>query len=429
MIIPSIDLMDGEAVQLIGGEEEALRAGDPRPLANLFAYAGEVAVIDLDAALGRETNAPLIESMLERAPCRVGGGIRDLDTARRWLDRGAAKIIVGTAAEPALLEKLPRERVIVALDARDGEVVVDGWRTRTGRTVEERLAELRDLAGGFLVTCVEREGRMGGLDADLIERLVAAAGTARLTIAGGVRDVEDVATADRLGADAQVGMALYTGRLGLAEAVTAPMRTDRADGLWPTIVADEHGVALGLVYSSLASIRESIRTGRGVYHSRSRGGLWAKGETSGAIQTLRRIDLDCDRDALRFTVRQEGTGFCHESTRTCFGEDRGLPRLARRLAARRSDAPSGSYTARLLADSDLLGAKLREEASELAEARGREAVVSEAADVLYFTLTKLASVGGRLEDVEDELDRRGRRLTRRAGDAKPAFVMTPGDNG
>jgi phosphoribosyl-ATP pyrophosphohydrolase len=149
-----------------------------------------------------------------------------------------------------------------------------------------------------------------------------------------------------------------------------------------------------------------------VYHSRSRG-LWVKGETSGAVQELLRIDPDCDRDALRFVVRQAGPGFCHLATRTCWGEDAGLDRLERVLRARREHAPEGSYTAKLFADPALLAAKLREEARELGEARERADIVHEAADVLYFTLARLAREGIELAEVERHLDRRALKVTRR----------------
>ena len=112
MIIPSIDLMDGHAVQLIGGKEKSLDAGDPRPIAKRFARAGEIAVIDLDAALGRGDNSDLIKELLAIAPCRVGGGIRDLETARMWLDAGAVRVILGTKAVPEILCELPKDRVM-----------------------------------------------------------------------------------------------------------------------------------------------------------------------------------------------------------------------------------------------------------------------------------------------------------------------------
>ncbi|MBM4372132.1 MAG: phosphoribosyl-ATP diphosphatase [Deltaproteobacteria bacterium] len=418
MIIPSIDLSGGRTVQLVGGRDLVLEAGDPRPLAEAFRVVGEIALIDLDAALGRGSNRELVDAVCGLAACRVGGGIRTAEAARGWLDRGAAKVILGTSATPEILRQLPRERVIAALDARDGEVVVEGWTRGTGRGILERVAELAPWVGGFLVTFVEREGRLGGTAMDRVAAIVEAAGDARVTIAGGVTTAEEVAALDRAGADAQVGMALYTGRLPLAEAFAAPLVSDRPDGLFPTVVCDGRGVALGLAFSSRESLAAAIHRRRGIYQSRRRG-LWVKGESSGAVQELLRVDADCDRDALRFTVRQESPGFCHRDTWTCWGVDRGLGRLARTLRSRAVEAPPGSYTARLLGDRELLAAKLREEAGELAEASGPRRVAEEAADLLYFTLVALQRAGVRLEDAEEVLDRRALRVRRRGGDAKP----------
>jgi phosphoribosyl-ATP pyrophosphohydrolase/phosphoribosyl-AMP cyclohydrolase len=417
MIVPSIDIMDGQAVQLVGGRERVIEAGDPRPLAERFALAGEIAVVDLDAALGRGSNADLIRELLSIAPCRVGGGIRDVRAALGWLDAGATKVVLGTAAVPEVLRELPRERTIAALDAVHGDVVVEGWRARAGFTVLDRLHELSGLVGGFLVTSIEREGRLGGCDLSWAQRLRAAARDVPLTFAGGVTTTDEIAALDRLGVDAQVGMALYAGCLELAGAIAAPLRSDRPDGLWPTVVTDERGVALGLAWSSRESLREAVRIRAGVYQSRSRG-LWQKGQSSGASQELLRVDLDCDRDALRFTVRQHGAGFCHRSTRTCWGDERGLGQLARRLRERVAAAPPGSYTRRLLDDPALLRSKLLEEARELAEAKTPTDVTWEAGDLLYFTLVALTRAGVPLADVEAQLDKRSLRVQRRPGDAK-----------
>ena len=281
MIIPSIDLMGGRAVQLRQGSTLEIDAGDPQPLAERFAVAGEVAIIDLDAALGRGDNAALIRELLRLAPCRVGGGIRSREAALDWLDAGARRVILGTAATPEVLGGLPAERVIAALDARDGEVVVEGWRRGTGRDVLGRMEELDGLADGYLVTFVEVEGTLEGIPLDRVSALVAAAGSARVTVAGGVREVAEIAALDRMGADAQVGMAIYSGRMDLADAISAPLKSDRADGLWATLVEDTAGRALGLAWSSAESLRTAVRERRGVYQSRSRG-LWRKGETSRA---------------------------------------------------------------------------------------------------------------------------------------------------
>jgi phosphoribosyl-ATP pyrophosphohydrolase len=409
VIVPSIDIVDGKAVQLVGGEQQAIDAGDPLAVLERFAVAGTVAVVDVDAARGEGDNQDLILEMCRRAPLRVGGGIRDSRRARMWLDAGAEQVVVGTAASEELLSDLPRERVIVALDARDGEVRTHGWRQGTGEGVLDSVARFRGLCAGFLVTFIEREGRLGGTDLEMARIVVEQAGDARVTIAGGVSSATEIALLDDIGADAQVGMALYTGRLGLADALAAPLRSDRADGLWPTVVVDEHGIALGLAYSSIESLRRAIDTRRGVYHSRSRG-LWVKGETSGAVQNLIRVDIDCDRDSLRFTVRQRD-GFCHTGDRTCWGHDHGIPRLERRLREISRIRPQGSNTVNLLDDQGLLDAKLVEETRELTDP-GAD-VAAETADLLYFALVKAVATGVSLAEIEGVLDRRERRTTRR----------------
>lgn len=421
MIVPSIDLMDGQSVQLIGGRKESRSTdreyGDPIPLARKFRLAGDIAVIDLDAALGQGSNREVITRLVREAPCRVGGGIRDVKTALEILDLGARRVILGTAAKPDILRELPRERAMAALDAYDGEVVVEGWQTKTGESLLDRIRELKDLVGSFLVTFVEKEGRMQGTDMKTVAQLIEIVGKRRLTIAGGVTTCEEIAELDKMGADAQVGMAIYTGKMDLGDAIAAPLVTDREDGLFSTIVTDEHGIALGLAYSSRESIREAVRRQLGIYQSRKRG-LWVKGESSGNTQELLGIALDCDRDAIRFTVRQQGGGFCHLPQFTCFGNIGGLTELQRTLWKRRDDAPEGSYTKRLYNDKALLAAKLAEEAGELAGAGTPDEVAAEVADLIYFAMVRMAAAGVSLSEVEKHLDMRSLKVSRRPGDAK-----------
>ncbi len=422
MLIPSIDLQDGRAVQLRQGRDLLIDAGDPFAIAERFAPLGEIAVIDLDAARGIGDNSAVIADLVRVARCRVGGGIRDRETAVRWLDAGATRVIIGTAATPDLLGSLPRSRVMAAVDARDGEVVDQGWQRGTGDSVESRMERLRPFVGGFLATFVENEGTGTGLDLGRAEAVRRSAGDAELVVAGGTRAVEEIARLDAIGIDVQVGRALYDGTFEPADALAAMLRSDRADGLWPTVVCDVGGAALGLAYSSRASLARALATGRGVYHSRRRG-VWEKGRTSGATQRLCRVDLDCDRDALRFVVEQDEPGFCHEARRTCWddGLDLGvLERHIRAVVAGVSDQDPASYTRRLVEDPALLASKLVEEASELAVADAD--VVAEAADLSYFMLVTLATRGVTLDEVVAELRRRAGRVTRRGGDAKPTVT-------
>ena len=220
--------------------------------------------------------------------------------------------------------------------------------------------------------------------------------------------------------------------------ITTGIKSDRPDGLFPTVVTDEHGICLGLVYSSEKSIETALQSGCGVYQSRNRG-LWTKGRDSGNTQQLVSIALDCDADALQFIVRQKGEGnldldgciihlcrlhcigFCHLNTSTCFGPYSGISRLERTLINRKESAPAGSYTARLFNEPKLLEAKIMEEASELCEATTKQDIAAEAADLLYFALTKCAAAGVSMEDIEHNLDLKSTKVTRRKGDAKPQW--------
>lgn len=242
--------------------------------------------------------------------------------------------------------------------------------------------------------------------------------------------LEDVVRISKLAAVPIVDATLMTvetaaenGLLGVAEVLMAGVVSDRADGLVTTLVVDERGIALGLVYSSLESVRESLRTGSGVYQSRKRG-LWYKGATSGATQELIKIDADCDQDCLRFVVRQKGSGFCHLETATCFGAYTGLSQLQKTLQARKTSAPEGSYTARLFSDEKLLRAKILEEAEELCDAKTKDEISFEAADLIYFALTRCVAAGVDLADIERNLDAKSLKVTRRKGDAKPKYLST-----
>jgi phosphoribosyl-ATP pyrophosphohydrolase len=385
-----------------------------------LSIAGEVAVIDLDAALGRGSNVEAIREMVLRSPCRVGGGIRTVELARDWLDAGAARVIVGTAATPEFCAALPRDRVIAAVDAEHGELVVEGWRTRTGRDVLDVVRALAPHVGGLLLTQVEHEGVMQGFDWSFVRRAIEVAQGTCITAAGGITTAGEIAALDRLGVDAQVGMALYTGALPLADAIAAPLLDRDPDGLWPTVVCDEGGTALGLVWSRAETVRRAVAERRGIYWSRSRGEEWVKGATSGNIQRLLRVDLDCDRDTLRFTVRQSGSGFCHTGAATCWSDGFDLGTLERIVASAVASGDPASGTVLLMRDPRLLASKLAEEADELARATTPEEAVHETADLMYFALAALHRSGGSLDAVRRELERRHRRVSPRPMQAKEA---------
>lgn len=181
MIIPCIDLMDGKVVQLVQGREKALEGDAPLEMLRRFAAFPEIQVIDLNAAMGTGSNDDLVRLVASHARTRVGGGVRSVERARALVGQGTHKVIVGTAAFAAngihaaflaeLAAAIGKERVIVALDSKDGFVVVKGWREATRVRAEEVLAALEPYCAGFLCTYVDKEGMLEGTDLDWFRRL------------------------------------------------------------------------------------------------------------------------------------------------------------------------------------------------------------------------------------------------------------------
>jgi phosphoribosyl-ATP pyrophosphohydrolase / phosphoribosyl-AMP cyclohydrolase / histidinol dehydrogenase len=213
-------------------------------------------------------------------------------------------------------------------------------------------------------------------------------------------------------------------RLLLSKIIASYWKSDRPDGLIPTVVTDDAGIALGLAYTSEESIMEALRTQTGVYQSRKRG-LWVKGLTSGDTQELLRIGLDCDNDTLKFVVNQKGR-FCHLQQFGCFGDLNGISALEQTLKSRKESAPEGSYTARLFSDEKLLRAKIMEEAEELCDGKTKENIAFEAADLIYFALTKAVGAGVSLADIEANLDVKSLKVKRRTGNAKGKWAEKEG---
>jgi phosphoribosylformimino-5-aminoimidazole carboxamide ribotide isomerase len=220
MIIPCIDLMDGKVVQLVQGRDKALEGDAPLEMVRKFAAFPEIQVIDLDAAMGKGENSALVEMVASKAKCRVGGGVRTPERAKRLVDLGAYRVIVGTAAfTPAIKDiaaAVGPERILIALDSKGGKIVVKGWQEATNFTAEEIIGSLEPYCSGFLCTYVDKEGMMQGTDLDWFRRLRAAT-KHEITAAGGVTTLDDVRALLNMNVHAALGMAIYTGRLDLAE--------------------------------------------------------------------------------------------------------------------------------------------------------------------------------------------------------------------
>ena len=228
-VVPAVDMQDGQVVQLVGGERGTGRTyGDPVTAARRWVEAGArtLHLVDLDGAFeGERANAGAIDAVLDAVDVAVqlGGGIRTAADAVGLLDRGVDRVILGTAAveNPDIVADISDEhpgRVMVSLDAKDGEVVVSGWTEGTGLDPAAAAARYEDLgAGAILFTDVDVEGQLDGVRTDPVERVVGAVDVP-VVASGGVATVGDIRALRDAGAAAVVvGSALYEGTFALEE--------------------------------------------------------------------------------------------------------------------------------------------------------------------------------------------------------------------
>ena len=218
--------MDGKVVQLVQGREKALEGEAPLVMLEKFSAFPVIQVIDLDAALGRGANDSIVETLAAHATTRVGGGVRTPERARKLLEQGASRVIVGTSAftkngiNHPLLQSICAEvgpdKILLALDSKGGRIVVKGWQEATTLTAEDVISELEQYCGGFLCTYVDKEGMMQGTDLDWFARLRAAT-KHEITAAGGITTLDDVRALLAMNIHAALGMAIYTGSLSLSE--------------------------------------------------------------------------------------------------------------------------------------------------------------------------------------------------------------------
>ena len=222
MVIPSIDLMGGKIVQLVQGDKKALEFDNFDYWIGQFSKYPLVQVIDLDAARGTGNNREIVNQIVRRLNCQVGGGIRNLEAAREILDAGARRVIFGsvllkdgkinTEYAAALASSLGIAALVFALDSRGGRVAIEGWRKETTVTAFDMIRALEPFCETFLYTHIDTEGLMQGIPMETV-RAIRDVTSRRLVVAGGVTEQREIDELDAMGIDAVVGMALYTGRI------------------------------------------------------------------------------------------------------------------------------------------------------------------------------------------------------------------------
>jgi len=228
VLIPCIDLQDGQAVQLVHGRKRELAVADVFGLLKKFKKYPWLHVIDLDAAMGKGQNDDLVRDLCTRARkdfgmnVRVGGGIRTVSRAEEIAGWGVSQVIVGSAAFRRgkvnagflrrLAKRVRRKQIIIALDTARGTITIHGWRTRIALQAEAVMTQLEPFCAGFLCTDVDREGTMTGANLEWFRKLRDAT-SHPIIAAGGIKTRREIAALEKLGMDAAVGMAMYKNRL------------------------------------------------------------------------------------------------------------------------------------------------------------------------------------------------------------------------
>lgn len=218
MLIPSIDLMGGKIVQLVQGEKKALEFDDFEPWVERFSKYPLVQLIDLDAAIGQGDNRHLVKSLVRRLPCQVGGGIRTAELAEEILSDGAKRVVIGssliidesinTSFAKELAGRVGSEKLVFALDSKDGRVAIRGWRQLTGISAVQMIRALENWCSAFLYTHIDTEGLLLGMPLDVVSQLRCVTNK-QLIAAGGIRTEQEVERLHTMGVDAVVGMAIY----------------------------------------------------------------------------------------------------------------------------------------------------------------------------------------------------------------------------
>ncbi len=407
MLIPSIDLMNSKAVQLKQGKEKVLEREDVLELAKYYARFGEIAVIDLDAATNTgKNNEELIAKICKIAPCRVGGGIRDIEKAKRMLALGAKKIIIGTAANEEFLSKLPKDKIIVAIDSKFGKITLEGWQKDTQIKTEEYVKRFENYCSGFLYTIVEKEGMLAGTNIEAFKQIREIT-KKPIVAAGGITSIDEIKELEKLNISSQLGMSIYTGKINPVEAFIELIDFEKCNGLVPTIVQDvKTKQVLMLAYSNKESLRKSLTEGKATYFSRSRNELWTKGETSGNTQELVNAKFDCDADSILFKVNQKGNA-CHLNRFSCF-EDKEfcINELYDLIVDRKEKMPEKSYTTKLFKDEFYLKRKIMEEAFESVNFEQGDGLSWESADLMYHLLVFMVMHNVSFDDLVNNLSSR-----------------------
>ena len=428
-LIPTIDISKGRAVLVCQGKV-VLDNGDPFERAQYLSINSDFQVVDLDRAMEIGDNSEIIKKICMKYPCYVAGGIRSFEIASQFLNNNAKRVVLGTALKKEIIEKIPKNRLIAAFDLDENfNIFKRGRKELSSENIFDKIVEFAEYLSFITVTFHYTEGKGEGTDIDKIlhiKKFMSEKGyKIRLAVAGGINSLNQISDLIKIGITPQFGHGLWKNIFTLGEIYSSIMDYDKMEKyyhfssnnkpiVFPCVIVGTDGTLRGLTYTDSNGIKESIDQRKCIFYSRERQSRWLKGETSGNVQTILHVGLNCDRTALVYVV--SGSDFCHLSEKSCFNfRDPAIGSilsLESYILNSLNKPDQNSFTNKIFNNKNLQVCKIIEEASELCMSSTSDNLIHELADLIYFCILHAISNGIDIRDVCNELNKRHYKISK-----------------
>jgi phosphoribosyl-ATP pyrophosphohydrolase len=426
-VIVTMDLHDGEPVLVKSGQVYTTHSNASYLKAmEKISIFPDILVVDLNGALTfddtqtrkESPNRKIVKELAQKYYIHSGGGLRTLEDVQDVLESSARRIVISSASiqmdshisvQDNLLTKIPRERLIVELSVNEkNEILIHGRKTNTGIPICDKLCELADVGvEAISITFHCTEGHMKGLPREQIRDLMLKIPRriSKVIIAGGVSTLDDLRflwSFDNV--IPQLGSAIWTNTLSVGDVYNEMINYDN-EGKIPAIVQDVHGRVKGQIYVNSEAIKKMTEERMLYRYSRESRTVTQKGATSGNVQYVSKLSLDCDSDSILITV-DTTSPFCHTGNYSCFSLQTVVKANINTLTDHiKEKMSSNSYSGVMQQNPGLALSKLMEEFWEIVTAYD-DTQINECSDLLVHLLMYMNGKGISINDILNELNAR-----------------------
>lgn len=415
-LILTMDLYNMQPVLVKSGKVfESHSNGDINEAFNKILLHPDILVVDLNGAIDdystckTSCNRNVIKELATKYYIHSGGGLRTLEDVQDILKSSARRVVVSSNTDDQFIKQIPKERLIVELSLDENDIILtNGRKINTGIKFEEKIRSLAILGvEAISLTFHQTEGHLQGLPREQIKNIMKIIPDVikKIIIAGGISSIDDMEflwSFDKV--IPQLGSAIWKNKISLGELYTSMAKFD-SNGLLPAIIQDKYGIVKGLVYMDSEALQKTCDTKLLYRYSRQHKQIMCKGESSGNYQTVTKLSLDCDSDAILVTVDTEKP-FCHTNNFSCFSNQSviksNINTLNQFIKSRRN---MNTYSGNMQKHSGLALSKLMEEFWEIVCASDKYQI-SECSDFLIHFIMYINSRDVLLDDILNELNAR-----------------------